>query len=274
MPHCVKTAGRPERGGHLSPFEPRSRVTMSAESLAEALANRLSSIVDPKLRVAYLRHALRQVDLSTVVDLVLIVHARVQARQGDFDVLALSLSMALTEPDADGLSVAVAAAAEARGQPQIARLLRAESDVDEEDGNRLPVPTGREKRPLTLGERKALARRGDRRLLEKALRDPHPDVIEILLGNPMLTEDDVIRLAARRSVAPEVLRSVFRSTRWIVRERVRRTLVRNPRCPIDVALKLAMLLNAQDAREVAASPELDPELRKACSGERDEGSLH
>jgi hypothetical protein len=43
-------------------------------------------------------------------------------------------------------------------------------------------------RPLTLGERKALARCHRRELLQHLLRDPHPAVVEVLLGNPHLTE--------------------------------------------------------------------------------------
>ena len=60
-------------------------------------------------------------------------------------------------------------------------------------------------RPLTLGERKSLARRPDRAMLDRLLHDPHPDVIRRLLRNPRLTEDDVVRLAARRPGRPEVL---------------------------------------------------------------------
>jgi hypothetical protein len=46
-------------------------------------------------------------------------------------------------------------------------------------------------RPLTLGERKALARRPDRDTMQRLLRDPHPDVIRRCLRNPYVTEPDV-----------------------------------------------------------------------------------
>src|SRR5258706_2685917 len=51
--------------------------------------------------------------------------------------------------------------------------------------------TGRE---LTVGERRSLARSPNPRVFEKLLRDPHPLVIRQLLGHPLLTEDDVLRL--------------------------------------------------------------------------------
>ncbi|HEX4423632.1 MAG TPA: hypothetical protein VH165_37235, partial [Kofleriaceae bacterium] len=60
-------------------------------------------------------------------------------------------------------------------------------------------PTGR---PLTLGERKALARTHDREQILLLLRDPHPAVVTILLDNPHITEVDVVRLAAARPAVP------------------------------------------------------------------------
>ena len=38
-------------------------------------------------------------------------------------------------------------------------------------------------RPLTLGERKSLARQPSRAALARLLRDPHPAVVELLLDN-------------------------------------------------------------------------------------------
>src|SRR5690606_31465859 len=103
-----------------------------------------------------------------------------------------------------------------------------------------------------------------RDLIARVLRDPHPDVIRILLSNPTLTESQVVGLCARRPVEPEVLREVFRSTRWIVRYGVRRAIVMNPSSPLDVALQLSVHLNATDARKIAQMHELDPTVRDAC----------
>jgi hypothetical protein len=126
-----------------------------------------------------------------------------------------------------------------------------------------PVPDFGRGRPLTLGERKSLARTRDRNVLVKVLRDPHPDVIRILLDNPTLTENDLIRLCARRPIASDVLRVVSQHPRWIVRDAVRRTLVLNPSCPEEIALSLVPHLRAQDARRVAASLEVSDAIRDA-----------
>ena len=49
------------------------------------------------------------------------------------------------------------------------------------------------------------------------------------------TEDDVIRLAAKRPNRPDVLVQIARSDKWMHRARVRLTLVLNPQTPPEVA---------------------------------------
>ena len=134
--------------------------------------------------------------------------------------------------------------------------------ADEEDKRRIP-DFGRG-RPLTLGERKSLARTHDRELIQRVVRDPHPDVIRILLDNPSLTEEDVVRVCATRPNDPNVLQTVYRHRRWVVRYRPRNAILRNPDTPLDTALLLAPLLRRGELKEAAASPELAPALRLSC----------
>jgi hypothetical protein len=119
-------------------------------------------------------------------------------------------------------------------------------------------------RTLTLGERKALARRPTRKVMEKLFADPHPVVIRTLLGNPKVTEDDVIRLAARRPNLPEVLAEVARSPRWSHRVRVRMAVVLNPDSPLELAIPLLALLVRPELKLVAAAAYLAPALRVAA----------
>lgn len=114
---------------------------------------------------------------------------------------------------------------------------------------------------LTLGERKALARRPDVRMLERLLLDQSADVIEILLRNPKTTEPLVVRLAARRPVRREALEAVAKSSRWLSRYEVQRALVSNPYTPVRVASALAPLMKLPDLRELRRDGNLDPTLR-------------
>jgi hypothetical protein len=127
-----------------------------------------------------------------------------------------------------------------------------------------PVPDYGRGRPLTLGERKSLARRPDRQTLDRLLGDPHPDVIRRLLGNAKLTEADVIRIAARRPSRPEILREIARAPRWIHNTRVRMTIMLNPDTPAELAVPISGLLMRQELRLVLESTHVAPAVRALC----------
>jgi hypothetical protein len=118
-------------------------------------------------------------------------------------------------------------------------------------------------RTLTLGERKWLARRPDRDTIQRMLADPHPDVIRRCLSNSRVTEDDVLRLAAKRPGRSEVLVEVARSS-WARRPRIRIALVLNPATPLEIAIRASGLLLRHELLLVARSPGVVPAVRALC----------
>jgi hypothetical protein len=117
---------------------------------------------------------------------------------------------------------------------------------------------------LTLGERKSLARTRRRELIDRMLRDPDPDVLEILLGNPRVTESDVVRLAARRPTTADAQRVLFRNVRWKTRYAVQRALVLNPYTPTDLASQLTGLLTEPDLRRIESDAQLAETVRASA----------
>lgn len=113
----------------------------------------------------------------------------------------------------------------------------------------------------TLGERKALARRPDRLLLDRILRVPEPDVIRILLANPRLRAQDAVWLAARRPNTAAVLHEVSIAPRWRVQPAVRVALVNNPYAPPRTSVLLCPLLRTPELREVTNDAGLHPLVR-------------
>ena len=95
------------------------------------------------------------------------------------------------------------------------------------------------------------------------LRDPHPDVIRRCLANPLLVEDDVVRLGARRPGRPEVLAQIARSS-WVHRPRIRMTLVMNPATPLEVVVRLVGLLLRPELAMAARSPAVAAPVRAIC----------
>lgn len=235
------------------------------------LAHLLQAMLDPAIRVAYVRAQLLAMTAGDIAEVMIVATAGAEARHPEHADLLLSLSLALADDENSELRHQVAHELDQRDHVTLACGLRpAESSTDES----FRIPDFGKGRPLTLGERKSLARKGNRDLIARALRDPDPSVIRILLGNPSLTENDVVRLCAARPLPPEVQREVFRSPRWVTRYRVKVTLVLNPYTPLDVALQLALHLSRQDQVRVGNAEDLSGILRTACLRRLDPVTIH
>jgi hypothetical protein len=158
-------------------------------------------------------------------------------------------------------------AAVERGLPAIARLFLSASpqgqlpqQLKKQLGPERPLrPTDR---PLTLGERKSLARTHRRDKLTLLVRDPHPAVVSILLDNPHVTEHDIVKMASARPAVPESLGKIAAHARWSVRHAVKRALVLNPSTPLADAIRIATTLRAAELAELAADASLPELLRK------------
>ena len=144
----------------------------------------------------------------------------------------------------------LAASPRAAPTPQLAKQLAPERPLKPAD------------KPLTLGERKALARTHSREQLLLLIRDPHPDVVTIVLGNPHVTEAEVVRMAAARPAVPESLHAIAANSRWSVRHAVKRALVLNPSTPLADAIRIATTLRGQELLELAGDASLPEPLRR------------
>jgi hypothetical protein len=101
-------------------------------------------------------------------------------------------------------------------------------------------------------------------MLDRLMRDPAAPVVRILLGNPRLTERDVVAIAARRPQLAEIQLEIARSRRWISRYAVKLALVLNPSTPSDLAVRLIGLLQLPELRQVATEGALGEIVRAAA----------
>jgi hypothetical protein len=236
--------------------------------LAARWSRSVPSLREVSLRVAYLRMEIGARPLAAVAAALDAVCG--QAEQADpvsREVLAAVVA-ALADPALDPLADALRRHAEREALLPLGRLLRRRArggpaagapSVDE----RL-LATASSGRVLTLGERRALARRPTRAAFDKLLRDPHPMVVKNLLQNPRLTEDDVLRMAARRPPYPEVLAEIARHPSWSSRPRIRMAIVMNPGTPSELAVPLLSLLIRPELSQVVGAPAVPAIVRAAA----------
>lgn len=115
----------------------------------------------------------------------------------------------------------------------------------------------------SLGHLKAKARlTKDPDELSRLAVASEPTVVRNVLLNPRLTEELVVRIAARRPARPEPLREIWSSARWSCRHAVRRALVFNPYLPVELGVKIVPLLDRVDLIELSKATEVHPVLRE------------
>ena len=245
---------------------------MDARARANAILRSTRSLAEPALRASYLTDLMQRSELAPLARALDVLCARAEQAEEPAREFLISLVDAL---NGEALAPRVQLLREeAVGESLLAleRLIRQPlAPLRGSTGPAGPPPPEEERpldygrgRPLTLGERKSLARRPNRDTLEKLLQDPHPHVIRGLLRNPRLTEDDVVRLAARRPNRESVLAEIARSSRWIHRTRVRISIMLNPDTPADIAGPISGLLVRQELRLVAEATHVSPAIRALC----------
>jgi hypothetical protein len=114
---------------------------------------------------------------------------------------------------------------------------------------------------IPLGVRKSLARKQSLDVLESLVREQDPSVIHNLLNNPRTVEEMVVKMAALRPTAADVLEEISFHPKWSARYPVKKALAFNPYSPPRAVHALLPTLLMGDLIEVTLSPTLHPDVR-------------
>ena len=115
---------------------------------------------------------------------------------------------------------------------------------------------------LPLGQRITLARRGPARVAGALIATGHPQVLEIALDNPRLTEAQVLKVLWHDKLPQVVVLTVANHRKWSQQYNVRLALVRNSSTPLSIVLSYLPQLTVVDLRELAAPGIVPENLRK------------
>ena len=220
-------------------------LTMRRQALLQALL-RVPAVDGAELLEALMRQVRSDQPTGVAVYLAILEFGPLQQALGPARLLALALAARATAPLAE-------------------LWLRAVRDV--------PVVTPQDAallvhaglREVSLGERRALARRASGDLLNRLTWDPDATVIAHLMDNPHVTESHVLAVCARRPTLPAPLLQLLQHPRWSSRYRVRLALVQNPYLPWGRAVPLMLLLRDVDLRPLAQDASLSPAARQAAA---------
>lgn len=236
----------------------------AAPEAARALGRRLAALEEGGIRTRAAARALAALDAPAAAAL---LAAALEASAAGEREPAAALSEALLAPAPDlgyDALAALYAAAAAAGHGAVRRLLLSAPPRLAWSPPR--DPAGARLATWSLGHKKALARRlSDPDLLARLAAEGEPAVVRELLRNPRLTEEVVVRIAARRPCRPETLRCLHDDRRWRTRPAVARAIARNPYAEPALVAKLLPRLPPRELSEVAGDGVLHGLVRALAS---------
>jgi hypothetical protein len=96
------------------------------------------------------------------------------------------------------------------------------------------------------------------------VRDTNRLVATAAIRSPLMQENEVVRIAANRTIDEDILRVIALNREWTRSYQVKLNLVQNPRCPFAFAAKLIPLLRENDLKLVAKSKNVSSSVAVAA----------
>lgn len=98
-----------------------------------------------------------------------------------------------------------------------------------------------------------MALHGSKEERMRIMRDGDRGMHRYVLRNPGLRLDEVTFIAKMTAVSPDLLKAIAEHREWVQRPEIALALVRNPKCPVPLAIQMLNHLSPRDLRQLAKS---------------------
>lgn len=119
-------------------------------------------------------------------------------------------------------------------------------------------------RELDPGAKQRLAMKADRTERRILCHDPSPPVLLALLSNPRLEAEDVLTIVKSTHATAGILERVAADRRWMASPEIRTAVVRNPKTPTPLAVRLLDTLPLTEFRDMAKMGSIREDVRRAA----------
>jgi hypothetical protein len=117
---------------------------------------------------------------------------------------------------------------------------------------------------MTVNEKIKLALIGDMEARRLLIREGNRQIQLAVLNNPRITDTEIVAISNSRNVYDDLLRQLATSREWHRVYAVRLALVKNPKTPYALALRLVPTLVSSDLRVLAKSRAVPPAVATAA----------
>jgi hypothetical protein len=118
---------------------------------------------------------------------------------------------------------------------------------------------------MGMKDRTRLALQGDRESRNILIRDPNRIVAQAVVNNPRITDQEIEKIAAMRSIPEEILRQIAASRQWSRNYSIVHNLARNPRTPIANCMNILPRLQMKDLNILAKNRNVSDAIRRQAS---------
>lgn len=115
---------------------------------------------------------------------------------------------------------------------------------------------------MGMKDRVKLAMKGDREARNILIRDPNRIVAAAVVQNPRITEQEMDKIAAMRSIPEDLLRQIANDRQWSRSYSIVHNLARNPRTPIANVLTILSRLQLRDLAALSKNKNVSDAVRK------------
>ena len=183
--------------------------------------------------------------------------------------LFVGVGVALTFALPEALKAAVTNARAVKEQPgpEAEHSLVIDNDTDRSIVAAAPQPSTRmssRPAPNPVAEKLHAALYGTRDERAAIMRDNNPSLHVQVLRNPGLQADEVVAIAKMRTVSAEVLKQIADRREWSGRAEVALALVRNPKTPVPLAIRMLEHVTPTDLRQLAKDTHTRAPIQQAA----------
>lgn len=115
---------------------------------------------------------------------------------------------------------------------------------------------------MGMKDRTRMAMKGDREARNILIRDPNRIVAQAVVNNPRITDQEIEKIAAMRSVTEEILRQIAVSRQWSRNYQTVHNLARNPRTPIANVMNILSRLQLKDLNVLSKNRNVSDAVRR------------
>lgn len=115
---------------------------------------------------------------------------------------------------------------------------------------------------MNMKHRMKLAMKGDREARTILIRDPNRVVAAAVIQNPKITDQEVEKIAAMRTVPEEVLRLIAINRTWSRSYTIMHKLAQNPRTPLANAMTILTRMQTKDLIAMSKNRNISEAIRK------------